>query len=500
MGNQGSCTLENIIMTQFKESYNGYYLQFLPSHVWTNPMHWVQQYDLNVVKNQLFENFLLRQVQPPVHEYIEGPYSLRVLKGKDALNNVKQFYIFGEAHESLLVSQGACKQWNAPHEKTTPFSEFLKTLATTTPQFLDIYLEMPPFLNNTLLLGKAYYTAVIPCLLRLFTESKSKSKMQRAFQAPHKLCSQSMLEAAPIAATTNNEVLLDVALQFSNCVDISHQLLSDPTCLLSRFHLIDIRFQSNHHLAQDNSDAVLSLTFIWRVLLCFATPQHQNTGYDSVLLLDDVLHYKPVTMSTTRFVHSFVKSMLESFPFFMAIVEQENNDSDGVYMLEQVEKHSPLLSKELRSVAPVLRKHILDFVGHTITGVSAFHLWHTFLECEHNYSKLLQVIQDLSEVLFQLKARVLDCYCLSQVFRKFTATHEQPMQPVLPSTYIIYAGNYHSTIYYDFLLHIQKVGEFELTQPPYVTVNSVEQGGAPRFGETSGVSTPCVHLPLEHQV
>jgi hypothetical protein len=497
------------VLNKFKETYNGLYLKAIIPFVASiislkeEPFFFTQ---FNRVQKKLFLNFMedLDDNSSRLYKmytYIEGPHYLSHFKTKDQNNDFRTFYIFGEKHEQRFKSVGKCSELN-PSASASSFLQYLAMLTYETFQFLDVYIEVFSFTEDTFgMFTDIYWNDITGWEYNLFqsffaTFTSSPTLMSILY---HFYNGMNPLPP-PTEFDTNfhfpNEILGDIQDTFSVCFDPSNRLLKREICDLARFHFIDIRNQ----MVLDSTSWLLKV----HLFRCFLHKSYVSPILktpDDISLVASFMNSLVAGLHLTWFFNEFERVDFSSTKLL-------SHCSDLIFVLhKQLNKARlhPFRTKvevdEERSAHPAMRQVIIDFVGNELDQQfppsQVVQTWTSFKTAQSVAStmdELYDIFEKLSNYLLYFFARVMDCYCLSRVFRKFSHKPEQILQqPLTPSTYIIYAGKQHSELYHKFILHLISNQTLTLVGPVWFEWNQHDKNDI-------STTIDCVHLPKEHQL
>jgi hypothetical protein len=471
------------ILEKFKTTYNGYYLQYLPRSAYLD-MELLRR-DLNPVQNTLFERFLRLIASRPdrVYTYIEGPFYLAYIKGQAiglTTYSQKQFYIFGEQHEVMKKREGAC----GSSSHAISFIPYLKYWLENTPQFLDIYVETNLFsAEKSFQVHDTGFTAKL--LIQMF---RFLDQSQTMFIDLQPVVKRATMNFTPTCGNSNDDQMLYyIFTTFYNCFEPKLRS-SDATCSVARFHAVDVR-SSCDNLQTNINDILFGMNLITDYLVII---QPTLSSYAPLINHDLLMYLKPHRMSVFEFFYAMTRNLLSSFVLhkYMDTCVQEGGRS----WLEEVVKHNVFLEKELNVPDPVLKSLIFAFLTSKIyerTSLLKIRKKWSKLSQLNNLPKFEKWCQWFYNFIFNIQAFAMDCYCLARVFRVFTPKPNQPppMQPQVPSTYIIYAGAAHCSIYFEFLMFLNQRGMF------HVIDSFTENNATASFTNVMH----CVQLPLDKQ-
>jgi hypothetical protein len=496
----------------FMESYNSLYWQKIPD-TWRQNRAWVQQMlaTMNSVQQRLIQNLALPKISKQFG-YIEGPTHFSIYNAADANNMYKTFYLFGENHKDLESAKGRCvKRLQASPDRVIAFADFISLMAKNTTQFLDIYMEVEKFSaeKNYRLYSNQntwFKYSLFPALLNQFNVDPQVPLFATYTQFLH----TSLPGTVDFATHTDSLVLLQLLQRFSDCFDPSKRGSNADQCALARFHYIDVR-------TVINTDNVNSFQFYLDIVLEFINIVSPNQFYDMYKPIYSQLHfmmYKPAAWSKLTYVKHFVFNVLRSFgvySFMETLVAAD--DFRGITALDLYLSKDPKLDEKINK--STLSGFIKPFVANTLdeqhspedvrnqwTIAKLFEQQQDAAATENDFESLLNFeeklkkeesdyeafmsfCQFLYKYLFNLTAAVVDLYCLSRVFKKFSHDPLRPLeQPEYPSTYIIYSGDYHTQVYEKFIEYLIDIDMLAFTKPEYNDVTRYK-----------GKKVMCVRLP-----
>ena len=505
---------ENEVVEIFTNTYNGFYLYALPD-VEETFRHRPLLLNNNPVLKRLVQNFIALQTAPPTYkalQYIEGPCSVRVVKGHDTHGNTKQFYIFGEVHGGLKKRNGQCrsKLMGSNTGVVTTIENYIKTLVSHTPKFLDIFVEVHKFsfdktYFNRLEKQSRYTVSLLTSLVQQYNQTgDDMHALQQVINNQENKAVESAFSST--SSYKGSSILERLFREFYNCFEPSLRE-TDETCQLARFHFIDIRQSTNvkQSSVDKPGDSIYYLNLLYRLLLCFK-PSHKNEYIKCKFRLKHVLALKPEGVSDFIFLHDFITALFKLFGVFDLLQYLVVTDCNFVALFEELELRSPMLLKELKVPHESIKHEILQFIhnqlSEKISKDDFKKTWRSFTSAHErqNVGELITLVLSLNKYMLEILAYAVDAYCLARVFRTFAhKPGKELLQPLVPSTYIIYAGNFHSQNYFYFLHHLENVGMFEVTEPVYVQENVLPTTEENKHDVDLRV-TRCVYLPAEQQI
>jgi hypothetical protein len=243
------------VLDKFKETYNGLYLRALPTS-FIEELKTKSEADpfftyFNHVQKRLLQNFLTPSRPYTRYTHVEGPHYFGLVKTKDQDNNFRTFYIFGEFHGTLFSSKGACMKLFESPVRPVAFVNYLNMLTEHTYQFLDVYVELNRFADNS----KSYKVVeYIPDswifnLMNEIAEATLITRTKDIYSVYLAYCRHVPLPNTEFKVEDiNSENILDeIHRVFMPCLEPATRLLKSDICELARFHFIDIRHSFIHN-------------------------------------------------------------------------------------------------------------------------------------------------------------------------------------------------------------------------------------------------------------
>jgi len=501
----GTNVIERVV-EKFKETYNGEYLESLPTPV-IELLHTMEDnpLELNSVHKRLLHNFLNPARRYKAINFIEGPHYVSIFKTKDQLDYLKTFYIFGESHGKLLESVGQCSSLPGYSKLSTDtLVHYLAELTRNTPQFLDVYVEVDLFgavkTFEVIDVGEdEWHNSLVVYFVEQYHTYKNLSPVTYdQFCDTHHLGTQ---EFDPLHVNDEKSVMEAVFRQFFNCFEPELRSTDTYQCELARFHALDIRNQASF----TDTNALMFKIGALRYFLLYV---NQDDNYTTMV------QQKPVEQSEHEYMTRLFLKVVEALDLTRFFLTLEQTHAAGSKMLDYCVDSIPLLTKNIdkatlhpfgkkegvSTVHPLMRQVILQFVGHALDTAlpprEVLQNWSalktaaaTATTTATTFQKEFQIVSsNLEFYLFKLSSTVFDCYCLARVFRKFPPRQMDPLpHPLTPSTYIIYTGRNHSVLYTNFVNHLIATHTLTSVQPHYLQFNTDDD-------------TNCVHVPFEYQI
>ena len=389
-------------------------LQSNASYCSVNPYR--QHEKERTVLNELIKNHFDKKKKAKREEltqhYIGGPMTLTCHWSEEYQ---KLIYIFGEEHSEdtdcskFLENYG----YGRNEEKSgMPIEEFLKKFIEINDIYLDIFVELPAYKQKTLKYSKP------------------------------------LSEHEGLA----NSRLFKIGTEFSECMDGYDR--NPQKCSRSRIHYMDIR--NIEREAANGLDAVSIF-----IITCFNiidSDQEDLNQKKSSLLEFAISDLGKYVMNGFLIPKSSKKEYLE---FWNSML------SDNYYVDKELELNNQEISRKISNFLKKEMRERLDkkyedekYATSKLINKQAKLIIDNYTT-EIDPQTIIKYFYDLTFLLINTNAVIVDAYTLSRIFKKFNLYPENKEkirttdEPETASNIIIYAGNNHSNTYRKFL---EKIG------------------------------------------
>jgi|688.fasta_scaffold08817_12 hypothetical protein len=400
----------------FKETYNALYLQGVSDEKIRELKDTVNPVLLRLIDN-------LEVPKTYMVDYIEGPIKVTKLKLDIEGQSKKSFYLFGEYHKE---TRGEC----FPYSKkvSIDFSEYIKRLASTSPSFVDLYIELPmlrrskPVLEGDL----SHYDIVGNRTIITINNVINKMKSDQTIDFHDEFETEKYIINPD---DTTSQMLDLVSEEFSRCIQPSSR--NELDCQLMRIHNIDIRV--SRFTEQINDD------FYMKVMI-------------NILLQHDIDYMMKITL-----LRRIGQPMLKVLAKMICNGNFETSNFLGIAL------SNPDMRKELSKSYMVVK--IIDFIkikyqdtinsylgGESIINELIIILLNDSCSVKNDMDYKLKSLGEFVLIMFSLS---VDMYCLSRMFKKHKLNVS--FQPEESKNIIAYAGLEHTNNYISFLKMIGAV-------------------------------------------
>lgn len=346
-------------------------------------------------------------------KYISGPFN--ILRYYSEQYNM-DIYLFGEKH---AIDSDCPEESEEDIESTISIEKFFENLLETTSSFLDIYLEVTPFINLE------------------YTGEENIEKQQF--------------------------IISSLFRKLKTCIQTKTRE-SEKLCELSRIHYVDIRMlpEDIQYMADD---------FIW---LCsnilrkdYNIAEFCRLNQYRITSIFSILENSDYESFTKYFINQITENKL---------LKKELDKSfmtDKIYnytIFKILEKLFNFNRNNFNIVISVLKSNIAQNI-ETYNQVESYY--------EDEYDELYQNFVTFIQYISFVPVLLVDAYLLSRLFKKFKGI--KPDTPEIPKNIIVYAGNGHIKNIASFLELLNFSKKEHITSEIYENCVDVENLNYPLF-------------------
>jgi Holliday junction resolvase len=388
----------------FKDTYNALYIKDFSDE----KLNYVKSTS-NPIQNRLIDN--LNSNHSYDQEFIEGPIGIRKFKLEINGKPKKSVYLFGEYHKN---TDGECEP-----NPSIEFQEYIYRLSRETPSFVDVYIEIP--IVKSEIKGKIQSIIIFQkAVMLMFRKNINFIKAFNRYKNPKD------------TPTTSGYMFKKLQRKLKECIQPANRQ-NNPNCELMRLHYVDIR--STWDI---KDDASMYTEDIGLVLLrnIFRTGVKLNKNSKEILdVIKRVNVHNNVILSMLKILIKGNKINLLDVFYTNKSLKKELNSS---YKKEEIISFLKIMSyKKIGNVSLFISK-----IKSLISSI------------ENDTDLDLNFIKKSEDLFLKLNSLLLDCYCLSRIFKVHNLKknkNKADFQPEESKNIIIYAGNAHIRNMVEFL-------------------------------------------------
>ena len=392
-------------MKIFKDTYNALYIKDFSEE----KLNYVKSTS-NPIQNRLIDN--LNSNHSYDQEFIEGPVGIRKFKLEINGKPKKSIYLFGEYHRNTT---GECEP-----NPSIEFQEYIYRLSRETPSFFDVYVEIP--LLKSEIKSKTTSLFVFRMVARMMFQHKNMSFMT-AFR---------LLKNPKDTPATSGYMFKKLETRFKDCIQPATRK-NNPMCDLMRIHYVDIRttWDIKDDASMYTEDVALHL-----LRSLFRSGLEINKKSREIM---DVV--KRVNLDN-NVILSMLKRLIKGDKINLLDVFYENKSL-------KKELNASYKKAEIIRFLKVMSHAKVGNVPLFISGIKSL-----ISSIENNTEVNLNFIKKSESVFLNLNSLLLDCYCLSRIFKFHNVKknkNKDEFQPEESKNIIIYVGDNHAANMTEFI-------------------------------------------------